>query len=60
MVDKWKGGMILKTLAFLLLAANGVVEAPAPPIAAVKPYDVVSPRPSMNSRRSAFISEKSP
>jgi oligopeptidase B len=35
--------MLLKTLAFLLLAANGVLEAPAPPVAAAKPYEVASP-----------------
>lgn len=38
--------MILKILAFLLLApagVTGVVEAPAPPVAAAKPYAVVSP-----------------
>ena len=35
--------MLLKTLAFLLLAAGGVTEAPAPPVAAAKPYEVVSP-----------------
>ncbi|HWM92641.1 MAG TPA: prolyl oligopeptidase family serine peptidase, partial [Thermoanaerobaculia bacterium] len=41
--------MILKTLAFLLLAASGVTtEAPAPPVAAVKPYDVVSPHGTRN------------
>ena len=43
--------MILKTLAFLLLAANGITgaaEVPAPPVAAVKPYAVVSPHGTRN------------
>jgi oligopeptidase B len=43
--------MILKTLAFLLLAANGITgapEAPAPPVAATKPYEVVSPHGTRN------------
>ncbi|HWN42526.1 MAG TPA: S9 family peptidase [Thermoanaerobaculia bacterium] len=40
--------MILKTLAFLLLAASGVTETPAPPVAAAKPYDVVSPYGTRN------------
>src|SRR6186997_1262685 len=45
-VRLYNPGMILKTLAFLLLAANGITgagEAPAPPVAAAKPYEVVSP-----------------
>ena len=41
-------GMILKTLALLLLAASGVTETPAPPVAAAKPYDVVSPHGTRN------------
>ncbi|HEX5717299.1 MAG TPA: S9 family peptidase [Thermoanaerobaculia bacterium] len=40
--------MILKTLALLLLAASGVTETPAPPVAAAKPYDVVSPHGTRN------------
>ncbi len=41
-------GMILKTLALLLLAASGVTETPAPPVAAAKPYAVVSPHGTRN------------